>query len=89
MANINRNIKDKGCGDEETIEKCIWLSTIINTINEMSYSIRYNQSGLVKEQLAGGAKIKRNKSKRNKSKRNKSKKSKSKKSKSKKSKKYY
>lgn len=66
MANINRNIKDKGCGDEETIEKCIWLSTIINTINEMSYSIMYNQSGLVKEQLSGGAKIKRNKSKKNK-----------------------
>ncbi len=69
MANINRNIKDKGCGDEETIEKCIWLSTIINTINEMSYSIRYNQSGLVKEQLAGGAN--RIKSKKNKTKKNK------------------
>ena len=89
LNDINRNIKEKGCDDEETKAKCRWLSTIINTINEMSYSIRYNQSGLVKELLAGGAKIKRNKSKRNKSKRNKSKKSKSKKSKSKKSKKYY
>ena len=89
LNDINRNIKEKGCDDEETKAKCRWLSEIINTINEMSYSIRYNQSGLVKEQLAGGAKIKRNKSKRNKSKRNKSKKSKSKKSKSKKSKKYY
>ena len=88
MANINRNIKDKGCGDEETIEKCRWLSTIINTINEMPYSIRYNQSGLVKEQLAGGAKRKRIKSKKSKSKKNKSKKNKSKKIKSKKSKKY-
>ena len=66
LNDINRNIKEKGCGDEETIEKCRWLSTIINTINEMPYSIRYNQSGLVKEQLSGGAKIKRNKSKKNK-----------------------
>ena len=53
LNDINRNIKEKGCGDKETIEKCIWLSKIINIINEMPYSIRYNQSGLVKEQLAG------------------------------------
>jgi hypothetical protein len=32
----------------------------------MSYSIRYNQSGLVKELLAGWVKRKRNKSKKNK-----------------------
>ena len=54
LNDINRNIKEKGCGDKETIEKCIWLSRIINIINEMPYSIRYNRSGLVKEQLAGG-----------------------------------
>jgi len=53
LNDINRNIKEKGCGDKETIEKCIWLSKIINIIKEMPYSIRYNQSGLVKEQLAG------------------------------------
>ena len=52
LNDINRNIKEKGCGDKETIEKCIWLSEIINIINKMPYSIRYNQSGLVKEQLA-------------------------------------
>ena len=52
LNDINRNIKEKGCGDKETIEKCRWLSEIINIINKMPYSIRYNQSGLVKEQLA-------------------------------------
>ena len=52
LNDINRNIKEKGCGDKETIEKCIWLSEIINIIKKMPYSIRYNQSGLVKEQLA-------------------------------------
>ena len=71
LNDINRNIKEKGCGDKETIEKCIWLSKIINIINEMPYSIRYNQSGLVKEQLAGGAKRKRIKSKKSKSKKSK------------------
>jgi hypothetical protein len=93
LNDINRNIKEKGCDDEETKAKCRWLSEIIDIINKMPYSISYNQFGLVKEQLAGGAKIKRsktkrsNKSKKNKSKKNKSKKSKSKKSKSKKNKK--
>ena len=53
LNDINKNIEEKGCNDEETKAKCRWLSTIINTINEMSYSIRYNQSGLVKELLAG------------------------------------
>ena len=81
LNDINRNIKEKGCGDKETIEKCIWLSEIIDIINKMPYSISYNQFGLVKEQLAGGAKRKRIKSKKSKSKKSKSKKSKSKKSK--------
>ena len=86
LNDINRNIKEKGCDDEETKAKCRWLSTIINTINEMPYSIRYKQIDLFKESLAG-LKPKRNKTKRsNKSKKNKSKKNKSKKSKSKKSK---
>jgi hypothetical protein len=86
LNDINRNIKEKGCDDEETIKKCTWLSEIIDIINKMPYSISYNQFGLVKEQLAGGAKRKRIKSKKSKSKKSKSKKSKSKKSKSKKSK---
>ena len=81
LNDINRNIKEKGCDDEETKAKCRWLSTIINTINEMPYSIRYKQIDLFKESLAG-LKPKRNKTKRsNKSKKNKSKKNKSKKSK--------
>ena len=81
LNDINRNIKEKGCDDEETKAKCRWLSKIINIINKMPYSISYNQFGLVKEQLAGGAKRKRIKSKKSKSKKSKSKKSKSKKSK--------
>jgi hypothetical protein len=86
MDDINKNIKDKGC-DEETIEKCRWLSKFILKIT-ISSNLIYKQIGLVKEILSGGAKRKRIKSKRIKSKKNKSKKNKSKKSKSKKSKKY-
>jgi hypothetical protein len=84
MDDINKNIKDKGC-DEETIEKCRWLSKFIFNIT-VSTHLKYQQIGLMKEILSGGAKRKRIKSKRIKSKKNKSKKSKSKKSKSKKSK---
>jgi hypothetical protein len=87
MDDINKNIRDKGCGDEETTEKCKWLSKFILNITVSGY-LRYQQIGLVKEILSGGAKRKRIKSKKNKSKKSKSKKSKSKKSKSKKSKKY-
>jgi hypothetical protein len=87
MDDINKNIKDKSCDDEETIEKCRWLSKFIFNIT-VSAHLKYQQIGLVKELLSGGAKRKRNKSKRIKSKRIKSKKNKSKKSKSKKSKKY-
>ena len=71
LNDINKNIKEKGCDDEETKAKCRWLSEIINIINKMPYSISYNQFGLVKEQLAGGAKRKRIKSKKSKSKKNK------------------
>jgi len=85
MDDINKNIRDKGCGDEETTEKCKWLSKFILNITVSGY-LRYQQIGLVKELLSGGAKRKRIKSKRIKSKKNKSKKSKSKKNKSKKNK---
>jgi hypothetical protein len=81
MDDINKNIKEKGCDDEETKEKCRWLSKFILKITISSYLIIYQQIGLVKELLSGGAKRKRNKSKKNKSKKNKSKKNKSKKSK--------
>jgi hypothetical protein len=66
MDDINKNIKEKGCDDEETKEKCRWLSKFILKITISSYLIIYQQIGLVKELLSGGAKRKRNKSKKNK-----------------------
>ena len=80
---ITSNIKDKGCNDEETIEKCIWLSKFIYKIAK-SEILQYNRKKLIKMVGPKGG----SNSKKSKSKKNKSKKSKSKKSKSKKSKKY-
>jgi hypothetical protein len=69
MDDINKNIKEKGCDDEETKEKCRWLSKFILKITISSNLIIYQQIGLIKEQLAGGAK--RIKSKKNISKKSK------------------
>ena len=78
---ITSNIKDKGCNDEETIEKCIWLSKFIYKI-EKSKILEYNVVELIKMVgPKGGSNSKKSKSKKNKSKKNKSKKNKSKKSK--------
>jgi hypothetical protein len=86
LNDINKNIEEKGCDDEETKAKCRWLSNFILHIT-ISFHLRYKQIDLLKEALAG-LKPKRSKSKRSKkTKKNKSKKNKSKKNKSKKSKK--
>jgi hypothetical protein len=88
LSDIKVNIKDKGCNDEETIEKCIWLSKFIYKI-EKSKILKYNGEKLIKMVgPKGGSNSKKSKSKKSKSKKSKSKKSKSKKNKSKKSKKY-
>jgi hypothetical protein len=90
---ITSNIREKGCDDKETIEKCIWLSKFIYKIGK-SQILQYNGKKLIKMVgPKGGSKSKKSKSKKSKSKKsksnkNKSKKSKSKKSKSKRSKKY-
>ena len=80
LNDINKNIEEKGCDDEETKAKCRWLSNFISHIT-ISFHLRYKQIDLFKESLAGGPKIKRSKSKKSKSKKSKSKKSKSKRSK--------
>ena len=83
IKDINRNKKETGCDDKETIEKCIWLSKFIYKIAK-SEILQYNRKKLIKMVGPKGG----SNSKKSKSKKNKSKKSKSKKSKSKKSKKY-
>lgn len=87
---ITSNIREKGC-DEETVEKCKWLSKFINK-GENFEILRYLFGSLKKmvireESGKGGAKTKRSKTKKRK-RSNKSNKSKSKRSKSKRSKKY-
>jgi hypothetical protein len=40
-SDITRNIREKGCKDEETIEKCKWLSNFIDNIHESNNLIKY------------------------------------------------
>ena len=81
---ITSNIREKGC-DEETVEKCKWLSKFINkgeNFEILPYFFGSLKKMVIREESGkGGAKIKRIKTKRNKSKRSKSKRSKSKRSK--------
>ena len=76
LQDITRNVREKGCNDKETIEKCTWLSNFIDKI-EKSSILHYYRDKLIKMvALKGGSK--KRKSKKRKSKKRKSKKRKSK-----------